>query len=332
MRSMTRQGLTMPLADPRRQALVAIACIIAPLLFAFWLRTAIVGLPLVMFFPAIAIASFVAGQVAGVSVLAVSVVAAVITARTPPLDFTLGLTLNGVLFIGGYALAGTVIYLLVTHQASRAARGLRRVGQERALSGALSRWLSRNASAAALMLRSVDDADLERLTGVARQRLLMTARVERLMRNRIASDGADLSGVLTGLCHELVRAAQRTDLRGVISIAPMTLEHEDFIRLCLVFSDLLFLALHEEPSEAEPLQVALRLEGGEIVLTLAWWRADVTSWAANAHRAMTERVASRVARSLGGALHWSAPGAGPAWSALRFPDPGLPRSLRLRRG
>ena len=315
----------MRLSDPRLQALLAIACAVTPLLFSFWLRGAIVGLPLVMFFAGVAIATTFAGHIAGIFVLAVSVVAAVMAMRAPPLNFTLGLSPNGLVFIGGYVASGLVVYLLAARQAARAAWAARQARRAAALSSALSRWLGRNARLAAGLMRTLDDVDLELLAGVAHDRMLMTARVERLMRDRVVLEGADLSSVMTDLCAEIIRAERRPDLRGEITIAPMELDHEDFVRLCLVLADLLFLALREEPSSREPLRISLAVEENEAVLALTWLRSDAPSRAANAHNVMTERVAGRVARSLGGALYWSAREPGPASSALRFP-------VRSRRG
>lgn len=309
----------MRLSDPRAQAAMVIACAVIPLLFSLWLRAAIVGLPLVLFFAGIAIATTFAGHVAGFFVLAASVVAAVIAMRSPPWSFTLGLSPNGFIFIGGYAVAGLVVYLLAARQAVRAAREARQTQQVLVLSGALSRWLGRNARVAAGLMRAMDHVDPGLLTDVARERMLMTAQVERLMRGRMTPAGRDPSSVMTDLCEDIIRAARRPDLRGEIAIAAMELDHEDFVRLCLVLADLLFLALREKPSSAEPLRVGLTLEGGEAVLALTWLRSGAPSPAADAHNLMTERVAGRVARSLGGALHWGARHPGQAFSTLRFP-------------
>lgn len=315
----------------RRQAVIAIACVAVPLMFELSLRSAHVGLPLVAFFPAIAVATVAAGQIAGVCVLLASVLAAVLAMRAPPLNFTLGLSLNGMIFIGGYALSGLLIYLLLVRQTRISARRQARVGQELALSGALSRWLSRNARAAASLMRTIDGPDFERATLVARERLLMASRVENTLRLCVARDGDDLSGVMTALCQELVRAERRSDLRGVINIAPMALEHEDFIRICLVLADMLYMALREQPSSAAPLQIELRIEGNEAVMSLHWLRATALTWGAEAHQVMGERVAGRVARVLGGNLSRSPAGLGPAWSMLRVPAPAQKKHGRWRR-
>lgn len=309
----------MRLSDPRAQAVLAIACAVFPLLFVLWLRAAIVGLPLVLFFAGIAMATTFAGQIAGIFVLAVSVAAAVIAMRSPPLNFTLGLSLNGLVFIGGYAASALVVYLLAARQAALASREARQTQQVLVLSGALSRWLGRNARVAASLMRTMEDVDPGLLADVARERMLMTARVERLMRGQITLEGGDLSSVMTDLCEEIIRAERRPDLHGEIAIAPMELDHEDFVRLCLVLADLLFLALREDPSSEEPLRISLTLEGSEAVLGLTWLRTGAPSWTADAHGVMTQRVAGRVARSLGGGLHWSARSPGRASSALRFP-------------
>lgn len=309
--------------ETRKDALVAIACAVTPLLFAFWLRSAIVGLPLVAFFPAIAIATVFAGQMAGAFVLTVSVAAAVIAMRAPPLDFTLGLSLNGLVFTVGYAVSGVIVYLAAARLLSRKARAARQAQNVLAFSTALSRWLGSNARAAASLLRALaNEADQGPIIDVARERLLMTARVERIMHGRVALEGHDLTVVLTDLCADMVRSERRQDLRGEIAIAPMELEHEDFIRLCLVFADLLFLAVREGPSPAQPLRVSLAHENGEAVLSVSWLRSAAPSWAAGAHYLMTDRVAGRLARSLGGALQFGPAVAGPASAVLRFPARG----------
>lgn len=312
----------MDVTHPRRQALIALACILVPLGFVLPLRSAIVGLPLLAYFPAIAVATATAGAAAGAVVLLVAVVIAGLMIREPPLDFTLGFSANGLLFLAGFAISGGVIYWLINRKGRSNARKVIQAEHELALSGALSRWLSRNARTAATLMRMIDGAELQQATHVARERLMMAARVEDLLRRKVARDGADLTGVMTALCQELVRVERRHDLGGAISIAPMALDHEDFTRVCLVLADLLFLALREHAAEAGPLQVSLQLDGGEAVLGVRWLRGQTPSWSTQAHRLMSERVAGRVARALGGALVWSPPATiGPAFSELRFPAP-----------
>ncbi|MFC0284720.1 hypothetical protein ACFFJB_14100 [Camelimonas abortus] len=308
--------------DPRWRALLGLACACGPLLFVIPLRFAIVGLPLVAYFPAIAVATALAGRAAGAAVLAAAIAAAVALTSEPPLDFTLGQSLNGYIFLGGFALSGLVVYLI--------ACGWRRAGgggttPALLLSGPLSRWLARNARAIAALASPAAEHDAERVARVARERLAMAARVEELLNSSIASPGADLSAVMTGICQELARAENRADLAGSITVAPMALEVADFLRVCLIMADLLFLALREHPPGGQPLEVALDVAAGEVTLSVRWRRPAPPSWSVEAHRSITASVAGRIARVLGGQLHFSDPDApGPAWAAARFPVPAGP--------
>lgn len=162
----TRDAVTSPVG----QFIVAAVLAVIPTLPQLYLASALIGAPMMLYLPAIALARHLAGRWSGVFVAIVGSLVCASLIFTPPWNFTLGHTFQGYLLLGLFMLGAAIILMLFENDGSYVASPRADVDAHAAASGrpsvdnqklsarsvalhALNSWIQKNISVTARSLR-----------------------------------------------------------------------------------------------------------------------------------------------------------------------------------
>lgn len=213
-------------SSPVSSLSVAVILSAVVMLFQLSLATAVIGIPLLVFFPAIAVGAFLGGIVCGGLVAAAGIVTAASLLFAPPWNFTLGYSLYGyMMFIAFVASTAVLLAVIAGSPAqvviSQASTAIPPRQPPVPLEGALDWWLQRNLSMFVRLLRLYrrEAIPAESLAAVGlEERLGAIRRIHKSIGSvAVRNDSPDR--VIERLCRDILEDSPQADIEFALSVS-----------------------------------------------------------------------------------------------------------------